>query len=358
MYQTKNAPEYSDLNSNSVFDDKQTGERWLVSSVHDKKRSLLIWVGLNDFERKMGVRVLIASLFIFLFLIFALAITLILRGVNYGFRPLKELARQVDGISMKRLEPITMNDVPSELVAAVKAINDLLCRLSSSLEKERVFLDFAAHEMRTPIAALKAQIQSYVASGEYHYSPKMKNIENAAHRIEMLSDQLLEWARVQSSNCMGANMVDVTEIVRQVVGDLIYQERIDIERVDIDIFPPEAFNVLANPSQIEIVVRNLIDNAVKYNDKQKARVRVSCYQLDSSFQIIIEDNGPGVDDAYLEDITKHFFRISPADQKGTGLGLSVVAEIIELNHGELQFGRSSGLSGLSVQVSLPMASRE
>ena len=353
LYKTANSPQLYFFTKNTVFTDEKTGEKWLVSSATDDETQTTVWVGLKDSERKLAVRFLIAALFFVLLLIFSFAIIVMYYGVRTGLKPLDELAQRIDKLNMKQRHQLPCDNVPQEIKPMVQAINDLMDRLSDSLAKERVFLDSAAHELRTPITALKAQVQSYIASDAYQPSPAIKQIEQATLRVELLTTQLLDWARVQSNHCQRKQSVDVTEVIRQVLGDLISHELLDMNRTQISIVPEETFIVTADPSQLEIIIRNLIENALRYNDKATILINMRCELQGSNFLFIVEDNGPGIEKTHLEHVTQHFYRVSPNDQKGTGLGLGIVSEIIESNRGKLILEKSEHLEGLSATVFLP-----
>ncbi len=262
----------------------------------------------------------------------ALLATLVLRR---ALRPVLRLAAQVDARSELRLEPLPMVDVPRELVPFVASINGLLERVRMLRERERRFLADAAHELRTPIAALTLQAENLDhVELPREARQRLQGMLGGLARTRAVVDQLLSLARAQSGPAGQARPVEPLEVLRHVLEDLLplaRQRGIDIG-IERDPGAPAPAPILADPTQLYTLLRNAVDNALRYA-RPGGRVDLRCHSRTEAdgacwTHVDIDDDGPGIPEAQLPQAFEAFNRLHRDDQEGgSGLGLAIMSSI-------------------------------
>ncbi|HYA66800.1 MAG TPA: ATP-binding protein [Burkholderiaceae bacterium] len=262
-------------------------------------------------------------------------------------RALGESARQVTERSPDDLRPLEVANAPVELTPIVAAVNSLFARIENALASERRFTSAAAHELRTPLAAIKIQAQVALRLKSDDERQKalerlLNSIDGAAHMI----DQLLTLSRIDGLialrasasrlqlDAIAAHVIDEMRPIAQRRGQTIVEE---LEAADID---GQEFGVA-------VLLRNLIDNAVRYGPTAGSiRVRTGV-EKDSAFAQV-EDAGPGIAPEQRDRVFERFYRVpnSPSAE-GCGIGLAIVRAVVEMHHAQVELGRSD-LGGLRV----------
>jgi two-component system OmpR family sensor kinase len=217
------------------------------------------------------------------------------------------------------------------------------------------FVADAAHELRSPLAALKLQAQSVQrapdnAARELALGRLTAGIERATRLVE----QLLVLARHQASADVGASAqrVSLAEIARLAVADVVPSAQ--SRRIDVGVGSADESPVSGHPDALRILVRNLLDNAVKYSP-EGATVDVGVAREDGRLVLSVEDSGPGIAQADRERVFDRFYRIAGTQASGSGLGLAIVRSIARLHGASLHLDQSPRLGGLRVQVRFPIA---
>jgi len=221
-----------------------------------------------------------------------------------------------------------------ELKPVVKALNTLFVKIKTLIEKERQFTSNAAHELKTPLAALK--IQSEVAKlsldDKDTLLKSLNNIELGVNRATRMVEQLLALSRLDSIyEFENVSKIDWVEIIKSTIEELdfiIKEKNISIDfsyKENIKSINGEAF-------VLSLLIRNLIDNAIKYNENG-TKIKIN---LEENY-LTIEDNGKGIDSKILENIGERFLRLAGEKQIGSGLGFSIVKQIAKLHNLSLKF---------------------
>lgn len=272
--------------------------------------------------------------------VFPLLLVAIYLSVRRGLKPLDNLASEVADRSSDNLSPLASRSTPREVQPLVAAINRLLFRLGSSLENERRFTADAAHELRTPLAA--ARIQAQVALLSADAKPRNHALTQTVaglDRATRLVEQLLRLARLDSPGRLPASqMTDLADLARRVAAgsqDAFPQARIGL---DLDAADPR---VEVDADLLEIALRNLIDNAVRYSPPQ-SEVSVFLRADDGGLALGVSDNGPGVAPEDLPRLRERFFRSAQVTAEGCGLGLTIVGRIAELHGATLDLANREG----------------
>lgn len=281
----------------------------------------------------------------------ALAIWIV---VGRALAPLDAVARAVGGLEPGCLQPVQVKGpLPAEIAPLVTSLDALVTRLAEALDNEKRFTADAAHELRTPLAALR--IQAQVASrsddegGRRHaLSQVLSGVERMTHLVE----QLLTLARLDPDAALAGGMrADLVDVAGQVCSVLANHA---IKRgQSLSLEAPDALEVAGNRWWLEVLLRNLVDNALRYTP-DGGRVRVVVDQATHSLRV--EDDGPGIMPDMQEQVLTRFARGQDQDAEGCGLGLSIVARIVRILGASLDFRpglEREGGAGLAVTVRFP-----
>ena len=265
-------------------------------------------------------------------------------GVRSGLRPLDELRAELADRSPADLRPVTVN-VPEEIQPVAKEINGLLQRLDHALAAQRNFVSDAAHQLRTPIAALQAQVE--VAEKEVG-GQKLAGIHAGTQRLGHLVGQLLALARAEPGLGQTA-AVELSALVGQ-VADFWLPKAIE---KDIDLgFELAPATVAGNALLLQELLANLLDNALRHTP-QGGIVTVGCGAADGLAWLTVEDNGPGIAPSERARVCERFYRPAGQSSDGCGLGLAIVSEIARQHHGQVSVESSPRLGGALLRVNLP-----
>lgn len=274
--------------------------------------------------------------------------------VGHVLKPLNRLERSLAKREASYLKPLSTRQLPNEIVPVVNEINNLFIQLEQAFEHERRFTSDAAHELRTPLAGLLTQAQ--VASRTHDEDVRkqaLKRIEQAVNRMTYMVQQLLTFSRIESSTeFLNREPAELGAEIVQIVANLepdAHRKRIQMEFVE-----ENTQSVVVNTPLIAILIRNLIDNAIKYTPTQGS-ILISLVGKERQLQLCIEDSGPGIAPDQYEKSLQRFHRcIETANAaQGTGLGLSIVQRIAALHNADLILGVSQ-FGGLKVTLSFPL----
>jgi two-component system, OmpR family, sensor histidine kinase TctE len=267
-------------------------------------------------------------------------------GVKRGLRPLQRLQGELAETSVEALHPIEMTQVPREVHALVGAVNRLLAAVRRSVAQEKSFLSDAAHQLRTPLAGLKSQLELAMAETDpAARQARLVKVSAAVERSTHLVHQLLSLARSEGEVPMEA--LDVAQLARELARE--WAPRVLAQGIDFGFEGDDAVPVQGNALLLREALSNLIDNAVRYAGSG-ARVTLRARNAGGRALLEVEDDGPGVSEADRFQVFERFVRAS--DQPGgVGLGLAIVREIVERHGGEARLENISP-HGLCVQIRL------
>jgi signal transduction histidine kinase len=274
-------------------------------------------------------------------------------AVGWAVNGVDRVRRDIEQRGEHDLTRIPMELLPKEMRPIVAAFNELLERLSVALTNEKRFISDAAHELRTPLAALRAQAQvAQRMSTEPQLKESLNKLTVIIDRATRLANQLLTFARFEAA---GTNTVVETIALESLTLDISHEfSELARQRnlhLKIQAAPTQ---IRGNTEQIGALLRNLIDNAVRYTP-EGGTVAVDCRAHDTYVTLSVADSGPGIPDAEHALVFERFYRGQTAQASGSGLGLSIVREVVERHQGKLQLlgGLALDGSGLTVMVQLP-----
>jgi two-component system sensor histidine kinase QseC len=269
-------------------------------------------------------------------------------AVARSLRPLVRLTSEVEQREPDNLAPLDAGSAPREVVPLIDRLNKLFVRIDASLQKERRFTADAAHELRTPVAGIKAQAQ--VARGALNEVDRVHALDNAilgCDRAAHLIDQLLTLARIDTLDETGTEPCLLKNIASEVIAAIAPTAL--SQNVRLELKDGDDVKVRGNPVLLRIMLRNLIDNAVRHTGAGTT-VEIKVRQEHGQSCLSVTDNGPGIPEAELERVAERFYRPAGTSASGSGLGLSIVKRIAEIHAASLQLAKAENGTGLSITV--------
>lgn len=338
------------------FSDKLlSDQKWRVFTTYNDKAGIRTVLGERyDTRNELGHRIAQDDLYIML-LTFPLSGLLIWIIIGRGLDSLDRVAQEVANRAPTYLKPVDLKEVPEEIKPVIDELNKLFNRLQEGFEREKRFAADAAHELRTPLAALKAQAQ--VALNIDNIDEKNQALHKliaSVNRSTHIVQQLLTMSRLvpEAANINDVDDVNLVKITREVLAMLApsaVEKQIELE-FDHDDNPQ---GLVGNPTALSILIRNLVDNAIRYC-KEDGRVLVRVYKLNNELVLQVQDNGPGIPAELQARVFERFFRVLGNKSPGSGLGLAIVRQIIDLHGAKIELASPKEGTGLIVQVSFPL----
>ena len=271
-----------------------------------------------------------------------LIVNLLLRQ---GFAPLTRLSREVDQGHERQLKALETDGIPTEALPLVQAVNRLLARLAGVLEQQRRMVADAAHELRTPIAAARVQADNLAhADLSPDARERLASLQRGLARNSELVEQLLKFARVQGATPVVDQPVALDILIRTAIEETLVLA--EMQEIDLGCIRLDRAQVRGDPSHAYALIRNAIDNAVRYTPVG-GWVDVSLVIDDELAVFAVEDTGAGIPADLRERVFEPFFRILGSHQSGNGLGLAIVRSAAQALGGSVELTtRLDGRPGL------------
>ena len=305
----------------------------------------------NESARQIMLRMMVPQGILVL-----LAMLAIWFGVGIGLRTLASVRREIASRSHVDLSPINSKDIPSELLPLINAMNDLLSRLGAALAAQQRFIADAAHQLRTPVAALKTQTELAVRQvTDEKARQSLQQLHTAADHASRLVSQLLTLARAEpgSHRSIVRESVNLSELARQTTREWVPRALTRGLDLGFDDQSPDA-NISADPFLLREMLNNLIDNALCYTP-ENGNITVRVRSEGQTVRLEVEDNGPGIPEAEREKVFERFYRIPGGSPEGCGLGLAIVREIAQGHSATTGITTGSGGYGTCVSVCFPLS---
>jgi two-component system OmpR family sensor kinase len=270
--------------------------------------------------------------------------------VSASLAPVSRVRRQVATRQADELSELNEADLPDEIHPLVHELNLLFHRVRQAFEAQKSFVADAAHELRSPLAALKLQVQGLRrAADEATREVAINRLNAGIDRATRLVEQLLVLARQQSSPVIGAKTapVDLTGLARQVLADVATAAL--SRQIDLGLVQADQSMVLGQEEALRILIRNLLDNAIKYTPVG-GTVNLAIRRHEGQTRLSVDDSGPGIAAEDRQRVLDRFYRVAGAEGSGSGLGLAIVKTIADLHQTTLSIDRSESLGGLCATV--------
>jgi two-component system sensor histidine kinase TctE len=303
-------------------------------------------------KRERMARQLLASTALPELAFFVIALAVVWYGVGRGLAPLESLRAELAARAPRDLRPVAEDQAPAEVRPLVQALNDLLRRLGQSIDAQQRFVADAAHQLRTPLAALQAQVD---AARREAMPPELAatvdHLHAAARRAAHLSRQLLTLAAVEPSTGrpFAPEPADLAAVAQARVADWV--ARADARAIDLG-FELEPAPVAGEPGLLVELAANLVDNALHYTPRG-GEVTLRTGRRNGRAFLEVEDSGPGIPAGERERVFERFHRVKGTPGEGTGLGLAIVREIAHRHGAAVDVGGAGSGRGTVVAVSFP-----
>ena len=334
-----------------AYDGSMHGELIRIITLKTKMGSELISIGVAETDKKRAhIRAKIFfALLILEGLLTLISITIVWFAVTKGLLPLKKLKSNLDARNYNDLSSVKQDHVPLELRPVINAINGLLSKVQMDASARQNFLANVAHQLRTPLAGLKTQIEWLTQKHENDHdtSQSAKLMMTSTERMIRQTNQLLVLARAEPGQfaCIDLETVELNKLIEESVQHFVEMAR----KKEIDLgFDLKSVSVLGDRFLLRDMIDNLIDNALRYTPRH-GLVTVSCFNNSDHSVFSVEDSGPGIPASERDKIFNRFYRLS--DQvAGSGLGLSIVRDIAKDHHAEIILTSGPNGTGASISV--------
>lgn len=286
----------------------------------------------------------------YMFIILIPALFLIMFfSIYQGLKPLHQLASQINRRSGDNLELIETDNNYAELSTIKNALNQLLTRLNETLAREKRITSDAAHELRTPLAAIR--LHTELAKNAKNHKQQNESLDQVIHSVDRsthLVEQLLTLARLEPELLSkDFTEVDLNALIIEesaMLSPLALNKKIEISFNET---PVAAIN--GNEPSLRLLIRNLLTNAISYTPTD-GRINISISQQTQHTILIIEDNGPGISEQDRKRVMERFYRAENHQVAGCGIGLSIVDRVVQMHRGTLQLSQSDSGQGLKVVI--------
>lgn len=322
--------------------------------VHPASEPVIIQVAETQIKRDRHERALLIQLILPQILLILIAGILIWRGVAHGLAPLRKLQQEVGMRSHLDLSPIAADNVPGEVEPLVGAVNDLMTRVDAVLGFQGRFIADTAHQLRTPVAGLKAHIELALRENDMTQVKRaLGHLYTSAERLSRLVSQLLSLARNEPNN-VAANFApfDLNQLALRTAQEwvpLAYKKQIDL---GFDAAEQPVF-LNGEAARVTEMINNLIDNAIRYTPPG-GRVTVHV-RLDENAHLVVSDDGTRIPVEERKRIFERFHRLLGSHEEGSGLGLAIVHEIATLHNATISLEDDVDGVGNTFTVSFPVS---
>ena len=308
----------------------------------------------QQWARSILIKVLLPNLVLLTVAAFAMR-----WAVERALKPLLDLREAVESRSPRDLSSIDERASPEEVRPLVQSLNRLFELVNAQAESQRRFVADAAHQLRTPLAGLQAQVEAWAQA--VHSQPgadgslrlagdEVIKLRNAARRTSQLANQLLALSRADAAmHAQPMQQVDLKSLAEDILQlDL---DAASAKHIDLGL-DAAAVHVSGHEWLLREALANLVDNAVKYTPA-RGTVTIRCGRRGSEAFLEVEDDGPGIPPAERSRVLERFYRVQGTQGEGNGLGLAIADEIAKLHHGRLQLASGSDGRGLKVTLTVP-----
>ncbi|WP_374582388.1 sensor histidine kinase [Pseudoduganella sp.] len=283
---------------------------------------------------------------------------LMLAAVNFlilhNLRPLSELAARIAAREPESLEPLALPETPLEMAPIVTELNHLLDRIRAAFEREQRFLNAAAHEIRTPIAALQLHLENAMrAATPEQREASLEQAMAGARRTSKLAEQLLTLSRIAA----GGDQVQLQSLsMRALCCDVIgsMEPLLDKRGQGVGLDAEQDCQVWGEPTQLRRLLQNLVDNASQHGAPH-GEIQVRLSRWDQCAVLEVANDGAPIPEQEIDKLFTPYYRLPGAVPGGHGLGLAIVQEIVDLHHGKVEISRKPDGQGTVVRVRLPLA---
>ncbi len=301
-------------------------------------------------KRQAAALAIFAQLMVPTMLVLTLACLIVWFSVRNGLQPLEELKLEIEARSELDLSKIGSVGTPFEVRSLVHALNRLLARLAAVTKAHQSFVADAAHQLRTPLAGVQAQLELLSVSADPAQGPTFDRMRFSVDRAVRMVNQLLALARSETAaTTLRLKSFDLAALVGEQADAWVHRAITAQLDLGFDLRPAR---LLGDPYLIRELLENLIDNALRHASPG-GQITVGTSSDGDVVEITVDDSGPGIPEALRFKVFERFFRQADEHGTGSGLGLAIVRQIAIRHEGDAEALHSSALGGLRVLVRLP-----
>ena len=355
LLQSSNSPNLPLTNFKDGFKDKIiNNKKWRLFSVKNHaSKTHTILAERYDNRNELGQLITEDDLYIML-LTFPLSGLLIWFIIGRALDSLDQVAKEVSNRAPTHLAPVNLKQIPQEIKPVIDELNKLFHRLQEGFDREKRFAADAAHELRTPLAALKTQAQiALKANTDEEKNSAIEKIIASVNRSAHVVQQLLTMSKlVPGSSAMNnltkLNLAKITQETLALLVPSAIEKNIELEFEH----DKRLARFEGNTTAIGILIRNLVDNAIRYCHPD-GHIWVRVYQSNNTINLEVRDDGPGIPDELSTRVFERFFRVLGNTAQGSGLGLGIVKQICDLHNAKVSLHAPEVGTGLIVTVCFP-----
>lgn len=273
-------------------------------------------------------------------------------SVRNGLRPLQQLAQRIAQRGSDELQPVGFNARHRELQPLEQSLDSLLAQLRAKVERERAFVQDAAHEIRTPLAVITAQAHVMARSPNAHERTEAQaHLEDAIARTSHLAQQLLDLAALDEAQRPAPRELDVAQWLRAALAQAAPQAM--ARHIELSLDAPDSLPARLDLPALESIAHNLIDNALRYAH-EGGNVALTLAQQGGQLHLAVQDDGPGIAASEHQRIFERFYRGLGHAANGSGLGLAIVRQAALRMGGQVRVGEGLGGKGVGFFVRVPL----
>lgn len=354
LLHSPNIPDLELKNAPLGFSDQIiNGDDWRIYSFYDeKKQQKIVTAELYNLRRDLADAIARSNAYILLITYPAFGI-LVWIIVNLALHSISRVANEISNRASTYLEPMELNKIPVEIKPLIAELNQLFIRLKLAFERNKRFAADAAHELRTPLAALKTHVQvALMANNEGDSQKALQKVIESVDRSSHVVAQLLTLSRLGEEETLidlkPVNLYKLSTDILAYIANHALEKNIEIELAA----APKIATVLGNDTALGIMIRNIVDNAIRYTPPN-GEVKVEIIDTDTHIIFRVTDTGPGIPIQLRDRVFERFFRILGTKASGSGLGLAIVSQIASLHHAEIKLSAPSSGHGLQFDVAFP-----
>lgn len=329
------------------------GDHWRIYTFFDQRlQAKIIVAELYNLRRQLADDIARsnANILLITYPVFGLLVWFI---ISLALRSITRVTSEISNRASTYLEPVQLTEIPVEIKPLVAELNQLFIRLKLAFERNKRFAADAAHELRTPLAALKTHVQ--VALNSHDETDRNKALLKVIESVDRSSHvvaQLLVLSRLgEEETLTDVKPLDLHKLATEIIAYLAphaLEKNIEIELSP----PPTHCIVLGNDTALGILIRNIVDNAIRYTPPE-GEVKVEILNIEDLIIFRVCDTGTGIPLELRERVFERFYRILGTKATGSGLGLAIVNQIANLHRANIQLSTPANGRGLQFDVAFP-----
>lgn len=354
LLSSEKAPTVPLISKPGLSDKIIDGQEWRTFTIYDSKQGVILVLAEQYAARHRMIHEMLISDTYLTLLIYPLSGVFIWLIIGSGLKSIRFFAKEMAERAVDHLDPVDLNEVPVEISPLVDELNKLFLRLQQAFEREQRFAADAAHELHTPLAALKTQAQvALKATDPQECYRHLKQVIASVDRCSHIIQQLLTLCRLSPESILPEHFthVNLSRIAAEVIAQLAPQAI--LKKIEIELIAKDSeYTLLGNTTGLHVLIRNLVDNAIRYTPAGGV-IKVRIFNKLDAILLQVIDNGPGIPDKLRARVFERFFRVLGTNAQGSGLGLAIVEQIAKLHKGSIALETAEKRTGLKVEIRFP-----